>query len=242
MPKLCRLERAADRTPEERAAEKTRLLREFLPAVGFVDVSSRFGAAAGTVRFLGADVHYQGEQILSGENTVNALQELRLCCDEHGYAAIVFDSGAGVQSSADALHSMSDLLVYCMRPTRQFRQGSRTQLANYGERLAGLKAEREAAEDAKVVVLLPTAVPMTGENDRFSKRAFEEIRAIATSYEDIVDATFCTRETALNEVALFKWEECILNAEDIVGNEDEERAFAVYRRLAEVMVNNTKDE
>ena len=93
-----------------------------------------------------------------------------------------------------------------------------------------------------MVVLRPTAVPMTGENDRFSKRAFEEIRAIATSYEDIVDATFCTRETALNEVALFKWEECILNAEDIVGNEDEERAFAVYRRLAEVMVNNTKDE
>ncbi len=225
----------------QKRTEKNKLLRGFLPAVGFVDVSSYFGIAEGTVKFLGTDVRFEGEQVLVGEDVVNVFRDLQLSCNEHGYSAIVFDSGAGVQSTAAALQEASHVLVYCMRPTGQFRKGTRNQLVEYREKLEETLQDNitdgEMPQNAKNVILLPTAVPMSLQNDEWSDEAFKAIRGIATSYYTIVDDTFCTKETALNEVEQFKWKECILvSKEQVSGKPDEEKAYCTYQKLANKLV------
>ena len=221
--------------------EKTKLVRDFLPAVSFVDVSSFFGAEEGTVKFLGADVHYQGAQVLKGENIVDAIEDLRYLCNDKNYSAIVFDSGAGSQSSADAFHRLSDIIVYCMRPTKQFRQGTASNLANYQRTLELTKSEKELDEDAKLIILLPTAVPNSESAKAKAENAFHDIRAsILNAYPQLIDGTFCTFDTALNEVESFKWEERILTEETVKGIPDEEKAYGVYKALASKMIELTK--
>jgi hypothetical protein len=225
----------------EKDAEKIRLTRDFLPAIGFVDISEFFHAEEGTVKFLGADVHYQGEQVLTGENTVNALDELRYLCDDHGYSAIVFDSGAGTQSSADAFHRFSDLIIYCMRPTKQFRQGTVSHLVNYQKTLEEIKASRELGEDKKLIILLPTAVPNNANTAHKAESAFRDIRtSIINIFPQLIDASFCSIDTALNEVESFKWEERILTEETIKENPDEIKAYGVYKALAKKIVEITE--
>lgn len=226
------------------AEEKRRIARNFLPAVGFVDISERFGAKEGTVKFLGADVHYEDSQLLKSDSAVEVIDELRLLCDEHGYAAIVFDSGAGVQSSADALQRASHVLVYCMRPTKQFRDGTLTQLKNYGQILQSTQKMNlengDVKEKSKIVILLPTAVPLSAKHAKWAEDAFASIKNMANIYKDIVDGSFCTKDTCLNEVELFKWEEKILLSESgDPDTADEDRAYRTYQRLAQKMVEFT---
>lgn len=238
---LGRIERDASRSVEKKKEDKLRAMRAFLPASGFVDVSERFGVEEGTVKFLGADVHYEGAQILQSENTVDAIRELQYLCNSHGYAAIVFDSGAGVQSSAAALQETSHVLIYCMRPTVQFRHGTRTQIANYKKKLEEAlelnMADGEVTEDSKIVILLPTAVPMSSKNSEWVDEAFKGIRGIVTAFPNLIDGSFCTKDDCLNEVELFKWkEEILLSKKGTEDKKDEDRAFDVYRRLAQKIV------
>ena len=229
---------------QEKKEEKRRVARDFLPAVGFVDVSKHFGAENGTVKFLGADVQYEESQLLKSDSAVLVIEELRLLCDEHGYAAIVFDSGAGVQSSADILQRASHVLVYCMRPTHQFRSGTRTQLKNYSDILEKTQKTNmengDVKEGSKIVILFPTAVPLSAKNAEWADTAFDSISNMANIYKDIADSSFCTKDTCLNEVEVFKWKEKILLSE--VGTPeaaDEDRAFRIYRKLAKKMVEFT---
>ena len=228
----------------EKSEKKRKVTRDFLPATSFVDISDYFGVEEGTVKFLGADVHYEEAQLLKIDTTVEVIDELRELCDSHGYAAIVFDSGAGVQSSADALQRASHVLVYCMRPTQQFRKGTITQLANYSEALKDTlnlnKVNGDVTEDSKIVILLPTAVPLSARNDKWLDDAFSNINFIVNINSDIVDGSFCTKDTCLNEVELFKWEEKILLSEKGTDDAiDEDRAFNVYKNLAKKLVEFT---
>ena len=227
----------------EKAEEKKKAIKRMLPATSFKDISSHFAKAEGTVKFLGVDVDYEGEQIVRGVNTVSAFSRLVRKCEKWGYCAIIFDSGAGVQSTAEAFHKISDVLVYCMRPTKQFRSGTRTQLANHKrpleEEIKRKKQDGKVCADYKPIVLLPTAVPMytagSGSEALCAKRdeAIEGIKALAKDFATIVDSTFCDRDGVLNEVEVFKWEERILLSEEEIGGvPDQLRAFRKYRELA----------
>ncbi len=221
--------------------EKTKSMRAFLPAVGFVDVSDYFNCEQGAVRFLGVDVHYEGEQIVRDSSVTVSISRLVKLSKEQGYAAVVFDSGAGTQSSAEAFHQISDVLVYCMRPTKQFRDGTKIHLVNQEENLTErVKCVKDRrVESYRPVVVLPTAVPMLDENASklvLAKReeSLQDIQNLVERFKHIVDGSFCSTETALNEVALFKWEELILKEEkDCCGEEDLKKAYDTYKRLAE---------
>lgn len=206
-------------TPEEKAA----VVSDFLPTTKFIDISRFFGAEEGVVLFLGVDVNYVGKSV-EFNGTAAAINTLIQKCSDRNFRAVVFDSSAGVQSSADALHSVSDVLVYCMRPSRQFVAGTMTQLSNYADQLEksqkSASVEDESKEHKKSVIILPTAVPPSvfDSESSYSFNAFRKYRFddiaqnILITYSQVVDNTFCKPDTALNEVEVFKWYEMILGS------------------------------
>lgn len=240
----------------EKREKKQALLQKFLPAAGFVDVSEYFGCKPGVVKFLGVDLRYDEEQVIrsgSEEILLSFLEE----CGVKNYSAVIFDSGAGVQSSAHILHSISDVLVYCLRPAVQFLRGTTQQLDRYKKRLSDLCSLKD--EGKKTVILLPTAVPLSDESNIFCRQNFTKINSQAIAYSDFIDRTFCTPETCLNEVELFKWNECVLgvpfskgkNVNEMVQEQlnkyadvetmpqDAKKAYYTYKLLAKKLIENT---
>ena len=270
--KLRTLTKKTDVTPEALAQEKRAALVDFLPTTMFADISRFFGCEPGTVRFLGVVLNYQGTQVVRNEAEIR-IRNLLNVCGKHGYRAVVFDSSAGVQSTAHALHAASDVIVYCMRPSTQFIKGTATQLDNYRGSLlrqksalayqrAGGEPEPGSPEDLKKpVILLPTAVPRSSDYQALREESFGSIRLnlLAKKNQELVDDTFCTPDTALNEIELFKWREQILGVPEvramsekvaaltedfsteagIARHEDAAQAYRVYRRLAERLVENS---
>ena len=222
----------------DNAEQKTKVILDFLPATGFIDISDHFeNCEPGTVKFLGADVRYEGERV--GRITADNISKMIKDCGLHGgYSAIVFDSGAGVQSVPDSLHAQNpDVFIYCMRPSTQFIRGTKMQLMNYSYQLQENVGKRDENEGGKNVILLPTAVPLHDEGSELQVNAFASIEKICSHFAEIkiIEPYFCTYETALNEVNLFKWKECVLT-EKTALKEDESRAYETYKKLAEIMV------
>lgn len=250
---------AVQKTNESQKTErKYDILHDFLPAAKFVDISCYFDCEANTIKFLGADVKYQGEQIMRNDATDAIFQLLDLCSDA-GYYAAVFDSGAGVQSTAHVLHSVSDVIVYCMRPTRQFIDGTRMQLYNYSELLKAVQDSKNSGThpQQKTVILLPTAVPPYRDGDSLCTESFAQIQRVAELFSEFLDSTFCTPQSALNEVGLFKWREAILGTKPFrfldqelqdtlmqyalleTMPEDAQNAYQTYKLLAERIFINS---
>lgn len=233
------------------AEEKERFILDFLPTSVYTDISKYFGQEPGTVRFLGVDTKQNTARVARGYGS-EAIENLLAECNRRGYKAIVFDSGAGTQSSADLLQYKSDVVVYCMRPTIQFAKGTKTAIRTYSGRLniSGAK-----------VILLPTAVSWDDENGVLSQDCFSAISSVARE-AGFIDDTFCMPQTALCEVGLFKWREQILGvnydpsvdnrklspiSDDVkcvlqkYGDEstlplDAKKAYETYRRLAKRIV------
>ena len=229
---------------------------EFLPAYAFLDVSRFFGKEYGTVKFLGVDVSYSGEQLVAN-TSVAAIKKLIFTCSKNNYCAVLFDSGAGVQSSANALHKTSDAIVCCMRPSQQFISGTRLQLVTY-EQLLIEKRDNKDSKDKKMVIILPTAVPgESKETMRLQEASFEAIQKIAKDFEQVADGSFCTPENSVHEVSLFKWREQILGVKDahelpkdvrLISDryasldtmpEDAKQAYEVYAKVAKRLIENT---
>lgn len=246
--------------------KKIAAVEEFLPADGMVDVSSFFGLEKGCIRFIGVDVSATGERsTVSNETALKNKTCIARECGKHGFSAVLFDCGAGVQSTAHVLNHISDVIVYCSRPTYQFVAGTSMQLLNYQsclDRIVQIKKEKaDGAEcDKKSVILLPTAVPFaTEETESLQENSFEKIRRIAGLWKSFVDDTFCSYEKSLKEVSLFKWREHILGVDvskytdklseneiSILSRymsysdmpEDAKSAYDTYRLVAERLVYN----
>lgn len=201
------------------AVAKRRVIEDFLPTDGMVDVSAYFGKEEGSVKFIGADVAFVGEHAILNNTLAKRNKDIiAMRCGEKGFSAILFDCGAGVQSTAHVLNYVSDVIVYCMRPTHQFASGTLNQLENYRECLEktaqvknAISRENGGPTDKKSVILLPTAVPAaTEETVSLQKDSFDRIEGIALRFREYVDGTFCQYECSLREVAVFKWRELVL--------------------------------
>ena len=241
---------------EEKLSSKRKAITDFLPAYSFMDVSRFFGKEEGTVKFLGVDVSYSGEQLVAN-TSVFAIMQLVGECEKREYGAILFDSGAGVQSSANALHKTSDVIVCCMRPSQQFINGTRLQLVTYEAQLAE-KKEYKSDDNKKMVIILPTAVPEESEQTKeLQKASFAEISKIAKDFAHVTDGYFCKVEKSVHEVGLFKWREQILGVKDAhelsdevrrisdlyadvkTMPEDASKAYGIYLELAKRLIENT---
>jgi len=227
----------------------------FLPVHKFVDVSDFFGFEKDTILFLGTDTS-SNESLARDDSEARIQLFLELFPN---YKAIIFDSGAGTQSTADALHAVSDVIVYCLRPTLQFIKGTQMQINNYKFNLIDLKNKKGIIKDnRKPVILLPTAIPNHDDSTSdFCANSFQKIKSIATEYETLIDDTFCV-SNHLPEISLFKWHEHILGTKyvrepqngtvtsiinDKYSNysdmpEDAKKAYSVYAKLAERIKEN----
>ena len=247
--------------------EKAQIIEKYLPTAHFIDVSPFFAKEPGTVRFLGVDVNYLGKRlqyITNSQQITHAgndlAEDLVEMCDTYGYKAVVFDCGSGIQTTAEMVHNISDVIVYCMRPTIQFIRGTETQLEDYYSRFNRKKSEYLSGY--KPVIILPTSIPPVSNSsvsgvETLRKDSFSAISRIVRTYREVVDGSFCTPETALNEVEYFKWREQILGGRVIESSvspevfriaqryssknsmpQDAQRAFRTYRKLAELLVKN----
>ncbi len=251
MDELVKLQENSDSLTEEQLKErKIDIICSYLPANQFVDISEYFDCEEGCVKFLGVDVKYQGEQTVRTSAT-DSLDLLINYCSKMGYAAVIFDSGAGVQSTAHALNISSDVIVYCMRPTLQFIKGTNTQLSNYENELKVKTGEK------KKVILLPTAVSIAQDNALLRKKSFDNINELVENHKKYTDSTFCSEDNSLNEVDLFKWNEMILGVKNLslfnastqeilkqytdekTMPEDAKRAYETYAALAKRIVFNS---
>lgn len=154
--------------------------------------------------------------------------------ENNGIKAIVMDSAAGDQFSARLAVDNSDKIIFCMRPTHQFRIGTFNYLRNFAQRYG-----RNA--DEKEFILLPTVVPQDVEIDGASQLdasvedITERIEADHLSRMDI-NTRFISRERfGINEITRFKWHEDVLyklDAEKKLKNPDEIEGLSRYQALA----------
>ena len=232
----------------EKIARKCKLIREFLPTAEYTDISLYFGKPKGTVRFLGVDTRQNEERVARGV-AEKGIKDLCKACSRKNYKAIIFDSGAGTQSSAHIFQQLSDVIICCMRPTLQFAKGTKTAIRLY---------KRSYRSSAKVI-LLPTAVPRNDAMGVLRQNCFQEINNIVNEAPSIIDDSFCTPENALCEVDLFKWREQILGVEIVdpvekdveavlepytsfaTMPEDAKSAYQTYSKLAQKIAEYSKE-
>ncbi len=243
----------SDVSGEQRRLAQRKVIKEFLPEYTFSDLSEFYQCEPGTVRFLGVDVNSDETKVQMNssaslydpEEIGNGPSLLVKVCKEMGCAAVVFDCGAGTQSSAHALHSVSDVIVYCMRPTMQFALGTQTNLYKYRSVL------EESCEDKpcgqKPVIVLPTAVPKNAANNPLCAESFKKLHSIVGNDDlsVLIDSYFCSPDRALGEVDLFKWREMILGTplreKDCQGLSKEAReVLAKYEKYNPSMPNDAR--
>jgi len=213
------------------------LIEEILPTSELIDISYIYkDFEPGTIKFLGIDDTTQDS--VEHNSGASAIELLAAACRSNNFKAIIFDSGSGRQSSAHALHLTSDVMVYCMRPTSQFRIGTLNNISYYNNTFRDKLRQKveDGGECKKNIILLPTAVPE--ESYGYAERVFKDIeQGLCNLYPDYIDSSFCSHVTALCEVNTFKWEESILYKKGEL-DDDQARAVKTYEKLAEVICNN----
>ena len=232
----------------------------------FVKVGKDFGLnQAGAVLFCGvnpADDTISDEQFklfkddLPLDYLLSELDEMEEGCPK----AVVFDCAAGVQQTTrNVLKSITDS-VLCMRPTAQFRMGTRDYLIGKIPKILV-----DSSNDMPNVILLPTAVaPIsepsdTNECSRDNYELLTNLRAqsfkaietdIIRRYKALVNddefVGYKLQESMLDfkepytymgipEIESFKWtEESLLSKLDIKG-EQEKLLEGQYKKLANIL-------
>ncbi len=244
---------------------KTKTVIEFLPCTKFLDVTEFFTTVdengksdlePNTVLFLGTDV--SSSERVPRDHAVTNIDKLIELCEKNGYAAVVFDSGSGTQSSATALHATSDVIVYCLRATIQFVRATRDNIANFYETLTNSRDKINKSPEKKSVIIFPTAVPeRTAEGEVLGRESFDSIESFSRNYDELIDGWFCDESRCLHEVQLFKWREKILGCKEMHSSpgdelydimdkyshsdlpEDVKKAAQVYKELSEHLKKNS---
>lgn len=174
--------------------------------------------------FLGDQNNFNGSGI-----SLNALNRL---CNAYNCKAIVMDTPAGSQLSANCALSISNKIVTVMRITRQFRKGT-------GEFLR----EKTGKYAGKEFIITPNAVPDAKGTAFDINLIMQDITNIAVnsvSEDNTVNLTLLKDgRQGINEVNLFKFSEenLKLNSISRTLTADEEQAVAMYKVLAEELSN-----
>lgn len=207
----------------------------------FVPVGHKLGLDENdAVMFLGVNDNSDTNKNNTPISRAQAMNQLFNFAERYLVSQIVFDSAAGDQPSAEISIGNSDKIVFCMRPTRQFRIGT----ARY---LAKLNGMNNRALRKKKVILLPTVIPKDSIIDGQSqiKQSIEEISKIFTNYENfILYRNFVENENefGINEVTRFKWKESVLfklrkeaRKSGQTLADDELTALERYKKVAELI-------
>jgi len=125
------------------------------------------------------DADVAGDGGDDGEQMQNFSNNITKACKACGAKALFFDTPSGTQFLARKSVQESEIIVCCMRPTSQFREGTRRQLINF------IKTDIEKNKAGRrKYILTPTAVcvddnqkfVVAGEHRKYPLRAKEEIK------------------------------------------------------------------
>lgn len=150
--------------------------------------------------------------------------------------AIVMDSAAGDQVSAEHSIKNSEKVVFCMRPTHQFRIGTFNYLSYF--------SQNNKSADEKEFILLPTVVPNDVKINGVSQlqRTVDDIndRVNAKELRPLdINTHFINKDAlGINEITRFKWREDVLfklEAENKLENDDEIEGLKRYQALAKAI-------
>jgi len=140
------------------------------------------GAKENAVLLIGANIDRKKNEFDStggpeGQAQIkNFSRNILVACRACGAKALFFDTPSGTQFLARKSIELSEIIVCCMRPTTQFRKGTKSQLINF------IKEDNEA-EYEKKYILTPTVICMDpdqvfeidGEEKIYPGHAKEEI-------------------------------------------------------------------
>ena len=204
-----------------------------------IPVGGKLGLENESVYFLGVnDAKSFVAQNVGGqvERVLNNLTAGNFC-------GIVYDTAAGDQVSATATNKASQVIVCCMRPTKQFRTGTFSFLGRVGG-----KWILQGGEQIRRVVILPTAVPKENtiiENVEQKKNAREKIHSQIDRLGWEICEDFVQEDTfGIPEVERFKWCEDVLyrlNKSGMINAEaDAKTALDRYEKLATTIIREAE--
>ena len=207
----------------------------------FVPVGHKLGLKHNdSVLFLGVNDQSSIDKESIVASRAQAMKFLRDFANRYILSHIVLDSAAGDQESAKLSIFQSNKIVFCMRPTHQFRTGT----FRY---LSVLNKESGKTSRKRKIILLPTVIPedtiINGESQIgiASKDINDRCKQLDNLY---IYKTFIenTNKFGINEVTRFKWQECILYKlnEDYKNSymnlaKDETTALDRYRILSNII-------
>jgi len=125
--------------------------REFFK--GMWPIGTLFGLDAErneAVLFIGADLDKSSRQ---DTYDLDLLGKITTACEHYGAKALFFDTPSGTQDLARQSIHESTIIVCCMRPTNQFRDGTIRQLIDFIE-----KDLEEGSVGDRKYILTPTAI------------------------------------------------------------------------------------
>lgn len=189
-----------------------------------------------TVMFLGVDdsSNTVDRAVIDGAREA-VLSKFRHFCVNNRVRIAVADSAAGDQFSARLAVEIADKLVFCMRPTIQFRIGTFNYLGRMSMRVGNFGDDTD-------IILLPTVVPSDVEIDGV-RQLSNAAADVAKRLEHLGNLRICKDFISedcfgINEISRFKWQEGILY--DLQRNralaEDEKTALERYKKLARIIV------
>jgi cellulose biosynthesis protein BcsQ len=203
-------------------------------------VGDKFGSNNNAVYFLGINDNrfFEANDMVGSAEKV--LYELRRLCYQLGFKAIVFDSAPGEQFSSALVNRIAQVIVSCLKPTKQARLGTK----RYLERLEPMMIDSDTKDQVHRLIILPTSVPQTDTIIKGKDQYTHTLKLMQDVIENLnydVNKVFVTEERfGIPEIERFKWEEDILYNLNI--NEEEKQALTLFQTLAQEIVNEGKDE
>lgn len=167
--------------------------------------------------------------------TSSVLEKLAEVCEKIGCPALILDSAVGDQLFAQWSLRLSEIIVTCMRPTMQFREGT----LRFFERFDRLYA-------AKRIIVVPNTVPLepaTIEGDNYPGTSscaiglgFERLNS-KNNNKYIMDMLI--NGFGIPRVERFMWKEGLLHSiRDNEKKHDEKLAYEKMRHLANIIKND----
>lgn len=196
----------------------------------------------------------------------NFREGIPLACKACGVKALFFDTPSGTQFLARMSVQQSDVVVCCMRPTRQFRLGTFDQLEKY---LRYDKAMEKGSR--RKYILTPTAICVDPgqkiDSEDYPRKAHRDITSLfsADGIKDselaeifkknvILDMLTLTRQTddleysvpeifGIPEVKRFKWfEQCLGTLSEAERSGNDNMALKRYNLLAQTIKRDWREE
>jgi len=236
------------------SANKTEFFGSMYPIGTFFGLSNELDRA---VLFIGADLSENSKDGMhnldekkqnDGGTMINNFSNIGTVCEDYGAKALFFDTPSGTQALARHSIRESDIIVCCMRPTSQFREGTKVQLAKLIKGQGAVKRK---------YILTPTAICVdSGQTFKFGK----EERVYPKRAKDIIEKEFNPNDVILDmlkptpssidifpgpesddndavfgipEVKRFKWfEECLGRLSKDILTPNDKMAIRRYEYLA----------